>query len=301
MYDLTALLFGLKEFQVVDVAPTSDRDRVRVVIAMTSAETACPTCGVFSALTKGRPERRIKDLPASSQVVQLWWRKRRLKCVEDSCPARSLTQTNQAITARSRLTGRLREKLAHSIAKSNRSISDVVGEYEVSWPTANEALAAAVDQWLPEPEPTRVFGMDETRARSVKWVFEENSWTRTNPSPHPLVGIPQMTSFVDADPNRPVGLLGLTPGRSGACESEWLSKQTQEFRDGIEVVVIDPSAPYASGVRRALPGVKIAVDHWHFVKLETRWSLTPDGVSSNNNGAGEVERLTRCGRTDCCC
>jgi transposase len=197
--------------------------------------------------------------------------------------------------------GRLREKLAHSIAKSNRSISDVVGEYEVSWPTANEALAAAVDQWLPEPEPTRVFGMDETRARSVKWVFEEKSWTRTNPSPHPLVGIPQMTSFVDADPNRPGGLLGLTPGRSGACESKWLSKQTQEFRDGIEVVVIDPSAPYASGVRRALPGVKIAVDHWHFVKLETRWSLTPDGVSSNNNGAGEVERLTRCGRTDCCC
>jgi transposase len=32
-------------------------------------------------------------------------------------------------------------------------------------------------------------------------------------------------------------------------------------------VVIDPSAPYASGIRAALPGVKIAIDKWHLVAL----------------------------------
>ena len=32
-------------------------------------------------------------------------------------------------------------------------------------------------------------------------------------------------------------------------------------------MVIDPSAPYASGIRAALPGVKIAVDKWHLVAL----------------------------------
>ncbi|MFL5882469.1 MAG: transposase, partial [Actinomycetota bacterium] len=31
--------------------------------------------------------------------------------------------------------------------------------------------------------------------------------------------------------------------------------------------VIDPSAPYASGVRAALPHARIAVDHWHLVRL----------------------------------
>src|SRR3712207_8520178 len=29
----------------------------------------------------------------------------------------------------------------------------------------------------------------------------------------------------------------------------------------------DPSAPYASGIRTALPHARIAVDHWHLVRL----------------------------------
>ena len=66
---------------------------------------------------------------------------------------------------------------------------------------------------------------------------------------------------------RPGVLLGLAPGRSGACVSSWLAEQTHTFRQAIRTVVIDPSAPYASGVRAALPGVQIAVDHWHLVPL----------------------------------
>jgi transposase len=76
-----------------------------------------------------------------------------------------------------------------------------------------------------------------------------------------------MTSFVNADPLVSGRLLGLVPGRSGACVKGWLALQDQGFRDRIEVAVIDPSAPYASGIRAALPGVQIAVDHWHLVKL----------------------------------
>jgi hypothetical protein len=76
-----------------------------------------------------------------------------------------------------------------------------------------------------------------------------------------------MTSFVNADPAVPGRLLGLVPGRSGACVKGWLALQDKAFRDGIEVAVIDPSAPYSSGIRAALPNARIAVDHWHLVKL----------------------------------
>jgi hypothetical protein len=48
---------------------------------------------------------------------------------------------------------------------------------------------------------------------------------------------------------------------------EWLGEQFAAFRDAIKIVVIDPSAPYASGIRAALPDVKIAVDKWHLVAL----------------------------------
>jgi len=76
-----------------------------------------------------------------------------------------------------------------------------------------------------------------------------------------------MASFVNAETTVAGRLLGLAPGRSGACVKTWLEAQTQAFRDGIDLVVIDPSAPYASGIRAALPDVKVAVDKWHLVAL----------------------------------
>jgi transposase len=103
-----------------------------------------------------------------------------------------------------------------------------------------------------------VLGIDETRARSVRWVLEPSGWKRSDP---------WMTSFVDVDPSRAGLLLGLSPGRSGACVKDWLAEQTPQFRAAVQVVVIDPSAPYASGVRAALPQAAIAVDKWHLVRL----------------------------------
>jgi transposase len=95
-------------------------------------------------------------------------------------------------------------------------------------------------------------------ARSVGWILDQQRWRRSDP---------WMTSFVDADISRPGVLLGLAPGRSGARVSSWLAEQTHTFRQTIRTVVIDPSAPYASGIGNALPGVQIAVDHWHLVRL----------------------------------
>ena len=71
-----------------------------------------------------------------------------------------------------------------------------------------------------------------------------------------------MTSIVDLDPGRPGGIIGLAAGRSGACVQDWVALQGNDFRDAVWVVAIDPSAPYASGIRRALPGARIVVDHF---------------------------------------
>lgn len=119
---------------------------------------------------------------------------------------------------------------------------------------AQSALAAR----LPTPPPTRVLGIDEARARRVRWLLELAGWRRSDP---------WLTSFVDADTTGAGVLLGLVPGRSGGCVRIWLAQQSPAFRAGIELVVIDPSAPYASGIRAALPHARIAVDHWHLVRL----------------------------------
>jgi len=258
MDDGTAVLLGLEDEFTVLMVERVDPGRVKAVIEVSAVEDACPGCGVLSSRVKDRPVIVVKDLKACGQVVDLCWRKRRLTCQESGCSRATFTQQSEQIPARSRVTARLRAALAQAIARSNRAVSDVAAEHEVSWHTAHKALVAAATAWFPEPEPTRVLGIDETRARSVRWVLEEAGWKRSNP---------WMTSFVNADTTVPGRLLGLAPGRSGACVSDWLGEQSQEFRDGIELVVIDPSAPYASGVRRTLPNARIAVDKWHLVAL----------------------------------
>ena len=81
---------------------------------------------------------------------------------------------------------------------------------------------------------------------------------------------PWLTSFVDCSADGPGSLIGLAPGRTGGCVRAWLGEQTKAFRSAVELVVIDPSAPYASGIRAALPHAQIAVDHWHLVRLGKR-------------------------------
>jgi len=162
------------------------------------------------------------------------------------------------VRPRGRVTERLRDRVATAIASSNRAVSDVAAEYGVSWPTAHKALIAAAVRWLPAPGPTTVLGIDETRFRTVRWILDGITWKRSDP---------WLTSFVDCTADGPGSLLGLAPGRTGGCVKDWLAEQTSAFRDTVEIVVIDPSAPYASGIRTALPDVRIAVDKWHLVAL----------------------------------
>jgi transposase len=222
---------------------------------------------------KDRPWMRLKDLPVSGQAVELWWRKRSLVCEEGLCPRKTFTQCSAAVRPRARITERLRERVARAIASGNRAVSEVASEYGVSWPTAHKALVVAAAKWLPEPPPTPRLGIDETRFGSVRWIVDGITWKRSDP---------WLTSFVDCSRDGPGSLLGLAPGRTGACVREWLGEQSEAFRNAIRIVVIDPSAPYASGIRAALPDAKIAVDKWHLVALanqmvtEVRQRVTRD-------------------------
>src|SRR5215213_7789503 len=109
--DPTAVLFGLEdEFGVRDVERI-DAVTVKVMIEQIAREGPCPDCGVFTGTVKDRPVMRLKDVPASGQRVELWWRKRRLVCAEPWCPRKTFTQRAAAVRSRARVTERLRERL----------------------------------------------------------------------------------------------------------------------------------------------------------------------------------------------
>ena len=89
--DPTAVLFGLEEeFSVLSVDRV-DSTTVKAIIEQTAREGPCPVCGVLTSAVKERSLRRLKDLPACGQTVELWWRKRRLVCREAQCRQKTFT------------------------------------------------------------------------------------------------------------------------------------------------------------------------------------------------------------------
>lgn len=151
------------------------------------------------------------------------------------------TETTEQIPLRHRLTGRLRAKLEEAASVSARSCADVAREYRVSDWSMHKCLLDKAISPIGEPHQVRRLGLDETRTRSVRWVLDQAGWRRTDP---------WMTSFVDLNTDHAGGLLGLIPGRSGAAVDACLGQQSDEWKAAIEIVALDPSAPFAATIRR---------------------------------------------------
>jgi transposase len=66
------------------------------------------------------------------------------------------------------------------VSGSARSVADVAREYGVSWWSVHQALVArAADLLGPAPTGVRWLGVDETRARSVRWLLSDAGWRRS--------------------------------------------------------------------------------------------------------------------------
>ncbi len=201
-----------------------DDDARRVVIMQAAAEHGCPRCGV---VVGGRPydvrESRVTDLPFGERALVVVWRKRRYRCQVSSCRQKLFVERSDQIRPRRRSSERLRRKLAEADGEA-RACSRVAAEYRVSW-------------WL---------GIDETRTRRPRWYQDPDTgrWVRQEP---------WMTSLTDLDLASARVILGLTPGRSSAAVSTWMGARDQAWRDGVEVVAIDPCAVPAPGHDRRRP------------------------------------------------
>lgn len=72
-----------------------------------------------------------------------------------------------------------------------------------------------------------------------------------NRHPDPQQAVPANTGSIDRGQSTGVqGLLGQVAGRTSAAVARWLAERGQAWRDGVEVVAIDPSAPYAAAVHQ---------------------------------------------------
>ena len=102
-----------------------------------------------------------------------------------------------------------------------------------------------------------MLGIDEHRFRSVRFFrdSESSSWIRHEP---------WMTTIVDLDTGQ---VLGVVDGRDHKGVGDWLFARPLEWRLGVQVVAIDPSAAFRKALRMWLPRTAVAVDHFHLVSL----------------------------------
>jgi transposase len=261
--DATCLL-GLAGLKVEGVVRTSAGVKIVQVATDDPDAARCPVCRSRSTCGKEWVLTRPRDLPCGGEFGSILWRKRRWRCRTEGCPRASFTEAVGQVPAGMRTTTRLRAALAMAV-EDGRDQSEVAVSHQVSWPTVQRAVLAHGVVELVEPEPVRVLGMDETRFGRPRWLPDgvhadgRIRWKRTDP---------WETGFVDIVGHQ--GLLGQVDGRTAAAVKGWLAARSQAFRDGVEVVVIDPHAGYAAAVRAALPDAQLAVDHFHLVMLANK-------------------------------
>jgi transposase len=270
--DGTTLLLGLEGVSVERVEQTGDGTRIVHVVTADRSASACPECGVFSTSVKQNTITKPRDLPYGEQPLVLRWHKRRWRCVERECPRGSFTETLPQVPWGSRTTTRLWAACADAVA-DGRNVAEVARSLGVSWPTVQHAVDERAAAVLGEPVPTPVLGVDETRFGRPRWVRDPDSgaWCRTDP---------WQTGFVDLHGSQ--GLLGQVTGRTAAAVTEWLDARSEQWRQAVQVVVIDPHAGYRNGIRQRLPHATVVVDHFHLVALanktvtEVRQRITQD-------------------------
>jgi transposase len=270
----TTVLFGLPGVRVqrVDLDEYGGRV-VHVETAEDASAPGCPTCGVVSTSVKGLVITAPRDLPYGEVGLAVRWHKTRWRCREPTCARLSFTESIGQVPAGWRTTGRLRTAMGAAIGDAARSVSEVAAAFAMSWPTAHAAFVEHADALLTVPAPTTVLGIDETRRGKPRWVREDNTddgadsgtgrWRRVDPYD---------TGFVDIAGDQ--GLLGQREGRTSQCVVDWLREQSDQFREAILFVAIDPAAVYAKAIRtvlpdgtRLLPNARLVVDHFHLSKL----------------------------------
>ncbi len=83
-----------------------DDGELFVLAETTTARDFCRECGVRAG-SKGRARVEVRDIPSAGRPVRLVWRKRRWRGEQEACPARSWSETHDAVRPRA-LTKRAR-------------------------------------------------------------------------------------------------------------------------------------------------------------------------------------------------
>ena len=242
------MLLGLDAFVLLEWRLVGGE--IELTIQTTADRAWCRSCGV-RALSKGRSTVAVRDVEAFGRRVQLRWRKRRWRCAEAACAAKTWTETSAAIAPRAVLTQRARVQACRRVGRDGHSVAAVARDLGVGWHTVMGAVSDVGTPLVDEPARTagvRALGVDET------------SFLRAAPGRRSRF----VTGLVDLRRSR---LLDVIDGRAGNAVTRWFADRDDAWLAAVERVALDPYRGYYNALMSGLDAPEVVVDAFHIVRL----------------------------------
>jgi transposase len=248
---LAEALLGLDGFRVLAVVEGDDE--VVVTVETVAAVVGCERCGV-RAEAQDRTTIDIRDLTCFGRPARLRWIKRRWRCVEADCDARTWTERSTHVDAQVVLTRRAGVEACRQVGEEARPVSRVAAELGVCWWTV---MNAVVEHGTPlVDDPRRVgaveqLGVDETTYLSAKPT-------------HPTI---YATSLVDLEAKV---VIDLVQGNAAADLRRWTARADPQWLKAIRVVATDLAESFRAGLSPHLDHAVRVADPFHVVRVGNR-------------------------------
>jgi transposase len=248
---LAEVLLGLPGFRVLDVFE-SDTEVV-VSIESTAARAFCRTCGV-RAEAQDRMPVDIRDLACFGRPARLVWTKRRWRCREPRCPARTWTEHSDHVDAQAVLTRRAGVEACRQVGENARPVAQLADELGVCWWTIMNAVIEHGTPLVDDPArvgPVRQLGVDET------------SFLAATPT-HATV---YATGLVDLQRHI---VIDMVEGDTVGDLRRWTEHADPVWLGGIEVVATDLAESFRAGLSPHLDHTRRVADPFHVVRVANR-------------------------------
>lgn len=159
---LAEALLGLDGFRVLEVTETAGEVTIRV--ETTAAFAGCAACGT-RAVAHERMTVAVRDLPCFGRPARLVGVKRRWRCPEPACPAKTWTERSEVVDAKVVLTRRAGGEACRQVGQYARSVAGVADEFGVCWATIMNSVVEHGTPLVDDPDrvgTVRQLGVDET-------------------------------------------------------------------------------------------------------------------------------------------